>query len=196
MHGVVEVRGGRVRGVERGGVWSFSRRPVRGLPGRRAALAAAGAPRAVGRHPRLRPVRTGGPAGPGIHGPGARGRRPRALSEDCLNLNVWTPGPRRRPAPGHGVGPRRVVHDRRPGRPASTGAGCWPATDDVVVVTINYRLGLLGFLAHPGARRAGPDLARRAGVDGVRATGDWPTRWPPWPGCATTSPTSAVTPAT
>ncbi|HWC36895.1 MAG TPA: carboxylesterase/lipase family protein [Acidimicrobiales bacterium] len=66
-------------------------------------------------------------------------------SEDCLSLNVWTPG---------------LDDDRRPvmvwihGGAFVTGNGATPWYDgtrlveagDVVVVTINYRLGALGFL--------------------------------------------------
>jgi para-nitrobenzyl esterase len=69
-------------------------------------------------------------------------------AEQCLSLNVWTPGAddARRPILVwiHGGGFR-------------TGSGASPlyegstlaARGDVVVVTINYRLGLLGFLGHP-----------------------------------------------
>lgn len=73
---------------------------------------------------------------------------PTQWSEDCLNLNVWTPGldGGRRPVlvwlhggsflSGSGAGlPYRGHHLARRG--------------DVVVVTLNYRLGALGFLAHP-----------------------------------------------
>ncbi|HEY5302236.1 MAG TPA: carboxylesterase family protein [Acetobacteraceae bacterium] len=70
--------------------------------------------------------------------------------EDCLYLNVWTPAPEgRRPVMVwlHGGGWR-------------TGHGAVGATDgtalarrgDVVVVTLNYRLGVLGWLAHPDLR--------------------------------------------
>lgn len=66
-------------------------------------------------------------------------------SEDCLYLNVWTPGldSARRPA-------MVWIH----GGYFTNGAASWPfysgrilsTRGDVVVVTINYRLGALGFL--------------------------------------------------
>lgn len=70
-----------------------------------------------------------------------------AQSEDCLYLNVWTP------RPGRGRLPVMVyVH----GGAFMNGAGSSVlyrphrlAALGVVVVTINYRLGALGFLAHP-----------------------------------------------
>jgi para-nitrobenzyl esterase len=76
----------------------------------------------------------------------------RQTDEDCLSLNVWTP-----PAPG----------DRRPvmvwihGGAFINGSGGmydsrWLASrGDIVVVTLNYRLGALGFLAHPALGPAG-----------------------------------------
>ena len=71
---------------------------------------------------------------------------PGPISEDCLYLNVYTPATR----PGanrpvlvwiHGGG---LVQDG--GRNYD---GTKLAADGTVVVTINYRLGALGFLAHP-----------------------------------------------
>jgi para-nitrobenzyl esterase len=67
-------------------------------------------------------------------------------SEDCLTLNVWTPPPSVEPRPvlvwihggGFVNGSGDVYNARR-----LAGRG------DIVVVTINYRLGALGFLAHP-----------------------------------------------
>jgi para-nitrobenzyl esterase len=71
---------------------------------------------------------------------------PGTISEDCLNLNVYTPTLRRgsdRPVLVwiHGGG---LVQDG--GRNYD---GTKLAAAGTVVVTINYRLGALGFLAHP-----------------------------------------------
>lgn len=75
------------------------------------------------------------------------GGDPGRFSEDCLYLNVWSPAARSAPLPVmvwlHGGG-------------YTIGAGGLPPYDgkalaqrDVVVVTVNYRLGHLGFFAHP-----------------------------------------------
>lgn len=88
-------------------------------------------------------------AGPGSYVPGD----PVEQSEDCLSLNIWSPGcdSRRRPV-------MVFVH----GGAFVTGSGSGVmyrgellAARDVVVVTINYRLGILGFLAHPLLTDAG-----------------------------------------
>ena len=75
-------------------------------------------------------------------------RRALVMSEDCLYLNVWTPDPSH--AAGvpvmvwiHGGGNRyghggQEIHDGRA-----------LARRGLVVVTLNHRLGALGFLAHP-----------------------------------------------
>ncbi|MEO3760889.1 carboxylesterase family protein [Mycobacterium sp. B14F4] len=76
----------------------------------------------------------------------------RRTSEDCLFLNVWTPPPSSEPRPVlvwiHGGGffnGSGDIYDAR--RLAGRGG--------IVVVTINYRLGALGFLAHPALGRDG-----------------------------------------
>jgi para-nitrobenzyl esterase len=86
-------------------------------------------------------------------------------SEDCLSLNLWTPGPGRRPVLVwlHGGG-------------FTTGSGSLPLYDgaelarrgDVVVVTLNYRLGALGFL-HPPSR----DAAANCGLLDQVAALEW-----------------------
>jgi len=70
------------------------------------------------------------------------------ISEDCLYLNVW--------APGKGRGALRPVMVYIHGGSfvsGSSGQECFDgeslAKQGVVVVTINYRLGPFGFLAHP-----------------------------------------------
>ena len=72
-------------------------------------------------------------------------------SEDCLSLNVWAPeappGTCERSA-GHGVDPRWRVPPRL-GRAHAVAGQVLAARGDVVVVTVNYRLGALGFLTHP-----------------------------------------------
>ena len=72
-----------------------------------------------------------------------------AFSEDCLYLNVWTPAAGK---PGKKLPVTLWIH----GGGYSAGWGFEPEMDGEewarhggVLVTFNYRLGLLGFLAHP-----------------------------------------------
>lgn len=80
------------------------------------------------------------------------------VSEDCLSLNVWTPHKR----PGAKLPVMVWIH----GGGFSAGSGSVPIYDGanlaqrgIVVVSINYRLGLFGFLAHP-------ELTKEAGASG------------------------------
>jgi para-nitrobenzyl esterase len=73
------------------------------------------------------------------------------VGEDCLFLNVWTPAP----AAGH-LPVLVWIH----GGAFTSGSGSVPiyngtalASQGVVVVTINYRVGIWGFLAHPDLTR-------------------------------------------
>jgi para-nitrobenzyl esterase len=87
------------------------------------------------------------------------GEPPGPQHEDCLTLNIW--------APASAVGAGRPVLVWSHGGGFLFGSGATPlynggrlaARGDAVVVTLNYRLGILGFLAHPdladeGARGA------------------------------------------
>jgi para-nitrobenzyl esterase len=81
--------------------------------------------------------------------PDRSGRLSGAQSEDCLYLNVWTPAKRR--------DERLPVMVWIHGGGFISGSGSLPATygqrlsgrEHVVVVSLNYRLGVFGFLAHP-----------------------------------------------
>ena len=82
---------------------------------------------------------------------------PGPISEDCLYLNVYRPTSR-----SSGGDRRPVLVWIHGGGLTVDGArnydGSKLAADGTVVVTINYRLGALGFLAHPAlaARPGGP----------------------------------------
>lgn len=77
------------------------------------------------------------------------GETPATQDEDCLTLNVWTPG-----SDGSGRPVMVWIHGGGftggSGASALYGGARLAERGDVVVVTINYRLGILGFLAHPG----------------------------------------------
>ena len=73
---------------------------------------------------------------------------PGATSEDCLYLNVW------RPADASVKGAPVFVWIHGGGNTEGSGSvpvydGAAMAGEGVVVITINYRLGVLGFMSHP-----------------------------------------------
>jgi len=153
MDGIVEVAGGRVEGVERDGVWTYSGVPYAAAPVGRLRWRP---PQPVEPWTGVRPATEFGsvapqpPPVPGIAIPGD----PVDQSEDCLTLNVWTPRPDagRRPV---------MVWFHGGGFTSGTGAGLLSRggplarRGDVVVVTANYRLGALGYLAHRSLEDAG-----------------------------------------
>ncbi|HVF67859.1 MAG TPA: carboxylesterase family protein [Pyrinomonadaceae bacterium] len=81
-----------------------------------------------------------------------------AMSEDCLYLNVWTPaksGRERLPV---------LVYSHGGGFVAGSGDeprydGASMAAKGIVAVTVNYRLGVFGFMAHPELTRESPHNA-------------------------------------
>ena len=71
----------------------------------------------------------------------------RQTDEDCLSLNVWTPA-------GDSEDPRPVMVWIHGGSFVAGSSGIYDSRrlvsrGDIIVVTVNYRLGALGFLAHP-----------------------------------------------
>lgn len=78
------------------------------------------------------------------------------LSEDCLYLNIW--------APANSSGRRLPVLVWIHGGAFTSGSGACAVYDgealakkDIVYISINYRLGVLGFMAHPELTAESPD---------------------------------------
>ena len=163
VDGVVTVAGGRVRGVWQGDQWAFL-----GVPYARA-------PEGDLRwRPPLPPVpwdgvrdaSTFGPIAPqaeatdGFARPSEPGTG-HTLSEDCLSVNVWTPELPMDHTGGQEPGRPVMVWIHGGGFTSGSGSvflyrgGQLVRNGDVVVVTINYRLGALGFLGHGALRDPG-----------------------------------------
>ena len=97
---------------------------------------------------------------------------PGGLSQDCLYLNVWTP---------KADAKRRPVMVWIHGGAFTMGSGSTPlysgsrlaARGDVVVVTINYRLGALGFLNLRSLAPGQPDAPANLGLRDQMAALEW-----------------------
>lgn len=148
MGSIVQTREGRIEGIERRDHCAyrgipFARPPIDELRFR--------APEPLAEWSGVRAATSIGPSSPQV---GPVNRLIRTLvgvagskqSQDCLYLNVWTPAPDRK---------RRPVMLWLHGGAFILGSGSTPLYSgrqlvhrgDVVVVTINYRLGALGFLS-------------------------------------------------
>ena len=156
MKGVVSVTQGRLRGVWRGDLWSFS-----GIPYGRAPTGALRwrPPLEAERWSEIRDASTFGPIAPqsasvpGVTSP-ADPAASEPHSEDCLSLNIWTPALPESPTEAPGQGRPVMVFIHGGGFTSGSGSvflyrgGELVRNGDAVVVTINYRLGALGFLGH------------------------------------------------
>ncbi|WP_295705262.1 carboxylesterase family protein [uncultured Brevundimonas sp.] len=106
--------------------------------------------------------------------PGDPGVGAGPMSEDCLNLNVWAPT-------GRGPRPAPVmvwIHGGALNNGSGTAGlydGSALAEQGVVVVTLNYRLGRLGFFDHPAlaAERPPGEAAGNYGLMDVIAALRW-----------------------
>jgi para-nitrobenzyl esterase len=139
---IAETTTGRIRGVPSGPITAF-----RGIPYAHADRFVA--PRPVRAWPRVRDASASGPAAPQTASrlEGVMGGFQVPQAEQCLYLNVWAPT-----GDGHPV----LVFVHGGGFTSGSGGLDWydgaelAAHGDLVVVTLNYRLGALGFLPLPG----------------------------------------------
>ena len=116
----------------------------------------------------VRPAQSFGHICPQAPPGGDKGVGAEPASEDCLTLNVWTPNVR----PDRAAPVMVWIH----GGGFTSGSGSAPLYDGralaergVVVVTFNYRLGRLGFFAHPALAREGGLQANYALMDQIAA---------------------------
>ncbi|RPI29939.1 MAG: carboxylesterase family protein, partial [Actinomycetota bacterium] len=161
--GVVRVAGGLVSGTEADGVRAYlgipyAAPPVGDLRWR--------PPQAPAPWDGVRTCVRYGPSCPQPQGDGLSFFPLGETDEDCLYLNVWTPDGTADGAPKLPV--MVWIH----GGGFSTGSGSLDVYSGVnlarlgaVVITVNYRLGPLGFLAHPGL--SGEDPAGASGNYGL-----------------------------
>src|SRR5580692_12827031 len=87
---------------------------------------------------------------------GDMGFRSNGMSEDCLYLNVWTPaksGGEKLPVMVYFFGGGFMAGDGS--EPRYDGESM--AAKGIVAITVNYRLGVFGFLAHPELTKESPD---------------------------------------
>ena len=93
---------------------------------------------------------------------GDMGFRSSAMNEDCLYLNVWTPADAKERLPQERL--PVLVYFYGGGFVAGDGSearydGESMATKGIVAVTVNYRLGVFGFMAHPELTKESPHHA-------------------------------------
>ncbi|HXO74758.1 MAG TPA: carboxylesterase family protein, partial [Puia sp.] len=90
--------------------------------------------------------------------------RASGIDEDCLYLNVWVPASSGGAAKGNTAGLPVLVYFFGGGFVAGDGSegrydGEGMATKGVIAITITYRLGVFGFLAHPELTKESPHHA-------------------------------------
>lgn len=106
----------------------------------------------------VRPAKEFGPRAMQLAVFGDMNFRSNGMSEDCLYLNVWTPakkGTERLPVLVYFYGGGFIAGDGS--EPRYDGESM--ATKGIVAVTVNYRLGAFGFMAHPELTKVSPHKA-------------------------------------
>jgi para-nitrobenzyl esterase len=153
--GLVVTDHGAVRGAREGGVYAyrnipFAAPPVGALRWKPPSAASCWSG-----------IREGAAWGPICPQSDAKGTAPIAGSEDCLQLNVFAPADKPGPLPImvwiHGGGHVTGSAANELSGIRTYDGGALATKEGVIVVTINYRLGALGFLAHPTLAAEDPD---------------------------------------
>jgi len=177
----VHIHQGELQGVETDGVAAFRAIPYAAPP------VGALRWRPPGPAPRWNGLRDAARPGPICIQPileGDTGVGPLPMSEDCLHLNVWSPRPvQARPVEARGASEAAApvmvwIHGGGFVNGSGTAAlydGAALARRGVVVVTLNYRLGRLGFFDHPAltAERAPGEAAGNYGLMDIVAALEW-----------------------
>ncbi|AXA92260.1 carboxylesterase/lipase family protein [Massilia sp. YMA4] len=142
---VLAVEGGAIEGAYADGVRSFKGVPFAAPP---VGALRWKAPQPVRPWPGVRPAKDFGPRAMQLPLFADMVFRSPGIEEDCLYLNVWTPlAPASKKLPV-------LVYFHGGGLAAGDGSeprydGAAMARQGIVALTVNYRLGVFGFLAHP-----------------------------------------------
>lgn len=167
---VAKTTAGAVRGARDGGVVSFKGIPYAAPPVGTLRWRAPQPPRPW---PEIRPALEHGHVCPQQPNPKDNGVGVETPSEDCLVLSVWSPSL----SPPHPLPVLVWIHGGGFVNGSGSAAlydGSNLARQDVVVVTLNYRLGRLGFFAHPAlTREAGSQPVGNYGMLDMIAALEW-----------------------
>lgn len=151
---VVKIRNGQLQGSVENGVQSFKGIPFAAPPTGKFRWRE---PQPVTNWTGVHDAKEFGPTGMQTNVFGDMAFRAPRMSEDCLYLNVWTPDTRKKNLPV-------LVYFYGGGFVAGDGSearydGASMAAKGMVALTVNYRLGIFGHMAHPELTKESPDHA-------------------------------------
>lgn len=151
---VVKIKNGQLQGSVENGVQSFKGIPFAAPPLGKYRWRE---PQPVANWTGVRDAKQFGPSGMQINIFGDMAFRAPAMREDCLYVNVWTPDSKKKNLPV-------LVYFYGGGFVAGDGSearydGASMAAKGIVSLTVNYRLGIFGHMAHPELTKESPHNA-------------------------------------